>query len=967
MESPKYLIIITLIDGQNFTVPDGAPDKIEATFYAEARFGNESILKSDPIKLTSSNPEFVTELAWQLDKRSLHQLRVERRVIKLQVFVETREKKKINRQKDDQTYDHHPNDTSPTHKIELIGYTVLDIRSAQETKQPKFTWLPLLNPKFRKSSYNRPEVQLALTLTRLDEENSAENCDSNSFQANGLQVMSHQNHLESLEFQSESFISDCGSSMDDSRLYKTCLDFTVDSSRDTAVEKDEIIENDIKILSKEGSIYIYDTQSENKSRIEDCVERYKITVTIPFNSELDSLVKEPADRYYFSVVLFGTTVKSEYFIELTSVETKEVYFDVRTTHSSILKTYFELNSNLVIKLYQANCGEALGLATVQIDQLCSVDAKRRSLEGIFALQSMSDHDTFDAHPAIHPTIGVSVVLEKIAEAENDMKEQGQDILDQQEPRDIRRLSTEHLDLAKQHFGEDIDDFLYNTLNDTHQLTLEDSRLDNDATPTAHKPITTGDEINELHQDSHHFCFTIDLKNFFYTQEQRLIPTLRELVVRYSYPFFGYKDTITTDASIPISTSNSIIVSGFCEFNFATTIDSLLTALAEIPLELEILTNDPVRRIETSADHSERKVGTSSLNFAQTLNLSESNIARLREKAIDTTVSVPIYALNGDEIGELQIYLCLKDLGEPTFRFRSSVESLNTCVNQSAQENQTTCNTNSIDTKKIDDFISDTKCGLESWKDEFFDKITQELKKSENERFKRIYQRFEARDAKREQDFKRRMDELSTLERRYKESLGHIESLEKRLSNNFEQMKTKEALLDTRLDTLDLKISKGIESIKSEYEKRIDALPASIKYQRSSTGDNHIDSRTITRVSSKQPHQSAISTESNNLQSRRSSLKNTTSTVSACIPVPVRSSSLVRGPMDRSSTTTRLISRPTGVVATVVNHTRPTKLNLSKETQDKLAKLRKERAILMRRRPNDTLIQEINTMIEQLTS
>jgi rubrerythrin len=179
MDSQKYLVIITLIDGQNFTVPSG--DRIEASIFAEARFGNESVLRSDPIKLTNSNPEFLTELVWQLDKKSLHRLRVERKAIKLQVFMRTKECKKAMRSsytgskgaKDD-------NISDETQKVELIGYTILDLRSAPQIEQPnQFRWCPLLNPKFRRSSYNRPEIQLAVTLNRIEEEENRD--DSNHF------------------------------------------------------------------------------------------------------------------------------------------------------------------------------------------------------------------------------------------------------------------------------------------------------------------------------------------------------------------------------------------------------------------------------------------------------------------------------------------------------------------------------------------------------------------------------------------------------------------------------------------------------------------------------------------------------------------------------------------------------------------------------------------------------------------
>lgn len=935
MDNQKYLIIITLIDGQNFSVPDGVPDRVEATVFAEARFGNESILKSDPIKLTNSNPEFVTELAWQLDKRSLHQIRVERRAIKLQVFLQTRDKRRQNRPVEaTPTTTTNGMQSSASHKVELIGYTILDIRAAQERVQPKFQWLPLLNPKFRKSSYNRPEIQLAVTLSRVDEKPTPTKVDRPATTTKVKHDAKEETGVgrDSLSTTNES----CNDTLDDSRFYKTCLDISADSE---SLEPHEIIENDIRIISKDGNFYIYDTRDIAKPTINDCDEKYKITITIPFNSDLDSLSEgEKRKNYYFSVNLFGSSLKSHPFHDLTSVETKELQFTILTTHTSVLATYFELNSSLVIRLHD-DSGEPLGIATIQLDQLASLDTKKRSIEGIFALQPISDHH--DTPSPIHPSIGVSIVLEKVP---GDSSQRNQT---------DKLVIKEHIDLAKEHFGDHFDDYFFKSCNDTHQLTFGDSNVE---TKSMHSKC---DSLVDCPADEtdHHFCFTIDLKNFFYTQNQRLIPTLRELVVRYTYPFFGYKDTITTDTSIPISPTNSIIVSGYCEFNFATSADALITALSEMSLDLEILASDQIKRTRGEADDFEHIVATCSLNLAHLLNLNKFNVNQSLSKEIQSTVTPPIYGLDGQEVGKLQIYLSLKDLGKPIYNFKASIENLE-CGNEDKRPTIAMNGLARLEQQELNDIIVQAKTNFKSLKEDFLEQLTQEMKKRETERFRRLCQRFETKEAKRELEFMKKIQDLSDLERRFKDSLDHIESLEKRLANNFDQLKTKDALLDNRLDTFDLKISKAIGDIKLEYEKRSQFLTSNIiRNPPAEDSDESPRSRVFTK------------TINNINQPRRSSLKGPST--GAGIPISVRSSSLARAPSD--STQTRLVKRPTGIVTTVVNglSSRPrsnsTRLNLSKETQEKLASLRREKAELLKRgcRPNDELIQEINSLIEKL--
>lgn len=893
MESPKYLIIVTLIDGQNFALPDGAPEKIEATVFAEARFGNESILKSDPIKLTNSNPEFVTELAWQLEKKTLHQLKVERKAIKLQIFMQTKEKKKRQLNEPSATNGIEHTDANSTNKVELIGYTVIDIRSAQETEQPKFQWVPLLNPKFKKSVYNRPEIQIALTLNRIDDDVDIHK------PLNTLEVRkedcSGSVHSES----NETYYA--GELEENSKLYKTCLDFTLSPEE---AQKDEIIENDIVIRSVQGQVYIYDQHNTDNPNIDSCRERYKITITIPFSSELDYLINNDDKSNYFEASLFGSSKRTDLFGASGGTDTKEIEFLVNTTHSNVLTTYFELNSDLIIKLHN-NYGETLGVASIQLDQLCSLNTRCRSIEGIFALRTLNDHDI----PSdIHPTIGVSILIEKLeTELANG---------------DSKLLSEEHIEMAKEHFGDDIDDYLYKTLNDTHQLTMDNTLPKNNSIL-----LPTMNNIEKV-PVNHHFCFTIDLKSFSYTSNQRLIPTIRELVVRYSYPFFGYKDTITTDASVPLNSTSSIIVSGFCEFNFATTKESLFEALKEIPLDLDILTCDHI-----NLNLPERVIAMCNLNLAQIMNLNEENIQKLAEKPISTTVSPPILGLDGEEIGELQVYLCLKDLGQPNYDLRTSCQDL---VRNTNDPNQSYSKDISPDEKKLESFMTQIRTEFELWKDDFIEKFSDESRKRENERFKRLYQRFEVKEAKREQEFRKKMEELSGLERKLRNSVAFLESHERKLTNSFDQLKAKDGLLETRLEALDLKISQALIDMRFEN-----------------------DNSDITRQPAKIPHKS----NSDAFQIRRSSLRNPSCHTNAT-PMPIRSSSLVK-PNDAMSF--KFVKKPTNVVTTVVNGIRPNRLNLSKETQEKLTSLRREKAELLKRgcRPSDELIQEINSMIEKL--
>ncbi|NWY68362.1 CE120 protein, partial [Erithacus rubecula] len=126
----RLLIVVSVLEGRCF------PKRPKHVLIVEARLDGEQ-LATDPVEHTDQ-PEFATELAWELDRKALHQHRLQRTPIKLQCFAL---------------------DAVSSAK-ENIGYIVLDLRAAHEKKQaPK--WYPLLSNKYPKF---KPEIQIGVAL-----------------------------------------------------------------------------------------------------------------------------------------------------------------------------------------------------------------------------------------------------------------------------------------------------------------------------------------------------------------------------------------------------------------------------------------------------------------------------------------------------------------------------------------------------------------------------------------------------------------------------------------------------------------------------------------------------------------------------------------------------------------------------------------------------------------------------------
>uniref|UniRef100_A0A3B3ZG62 C2 domain-containing protein n=1 Tax=Periophthalmus magnuspinnatus TaxID=409849 RepID=A0A3B3ZG62_9GOBI len=129
-KSEQLLIVVCILEGRHF------PKSSRLSLIVQASFDGET-LSTDPVE-HREQPQFSTELAWELSRRTLHQHRLQRTPIKLQCFAVD----------------------SVSKKRESVGYIVLDLRSVQERKQDP-RWFPLLNSKYTKL---KPALLLSVQL-----------------------------------------------------------------------------------------------------------------------------------------------------------------------------------------------------------------------------------------------------------------------------------------------------------------------------------------------------------------------------------------------------------------------------------------------------------------------------------------------------------------------------------------------------------------------------------------------------------------------------------------------------------------------------------------------------------------------------------------------------------------------------------------------------------------------------------
>nr|XP_015815790.2 centrosomal protein of 120 kDa [Nothobranchius furzeri] len=118
-KSDQLLIVVSILEGRNF------PKSPQRSVVVQASFDGEQ-LATDPVA-HREQPQFCTELAWELERKRLHHHRLHRTPIKLQCFVID----------------------SISNKREGVGYIILDLREVQEVRQEP-RWYPLLSSKYTK-------------------------------------------------------------------------------------------------------------------------------------------------------------------------------------------------------------------------------------------------------------------------------------------------------------------------------------------------------------------------------------------------------------------------------------------------------------------------------------------------------------------------------------------------------------------------------------------------------------------------------------------------------------------------------------------------------------------------------------------------------------------------------------------------------------------------------------------------
>ncbi|XP_027461400.2 centrosomal protein of 120 kDa isoform X4 [Zalophus californianus] len=514
-KSDQLLIVVSILEGRHF------PKRPKHMLVVEAKFDGEQ-LATDPVDHTDQ-PEFATELAWEIDRKALHQHRLQRTPIKLQCFA-----------------------LDPVSSAkETIGYIVLDLRTAQETKQaPK--WYQLLSNKYTKF---KAEIQISIALE------TDTKAPVDSFKAKGAPPR----------------------------------DGKVAASLSGLDPKDIVA-----VLNEEGGYH-------QIGPAEYCTDSFIMSVTIAFATQLEQLIPctmklpERQPEFFFYYSLLGNDVTNEPFNDLINPNFEPERASVRIRSSiEILRVYLALQSKLQIHLC---CGDqSLGSTEVPLTGLLkkgSTEINQRpvTVEGAFILDppNRAKQKLAPIPVELAPTVGVSVALQREgidAQSLIELKTQNEHELQHSKKRVLTPIKEKTLTGPKSPSMSPVppQNPSPSTKDDVTGSEVESLQYDKDTkpnpkaisssapasavqpVPASHASETASGQKIAVPATSHHFCFSIDLRSIHDLEVGFPI----NCILRYSYPFFGSAAPIMTNPPVEVRKNMEVFLpQSYCAFDFAT--------------------------------------------------------------------------------------------------------------------------------------------------------------------------------------------------------------------------------------------------------------------------------------------------------------------------------------------------------------------------------------------------------------
>ncbi|KFV49074.1 Centrosomal protein of 120 kDa, partial [Gavia stellata] len=709
------------------------PKRPKHMLIVEAKFDGEQ-LATDPVEHTDQ-PEFATELAWELDRKALHQHRLQRTPIKLQCFA-----------------------LDPVSSAkENIGYIVLDLRAVQEKKQaPK--WYPLLSNKYTKF---KSEIQVGVVLETdskaLVDGFKAKEAPPREGKASALLSGLDPKSIVPVLNEEEGY-HQIGSA-------EYCRDYFVLSVTIVfATQLELVFPSTMKLPERQPEFFFYYTLLGNDVTNEPFTD----LINPNFEPERASVrIRSTAD-----VLQVYLCAQSKLQIHLCCGD--QSLGSTEIPLSGLLK-----EGNVEIDQHPVGIEGAFVLvppnrAKQKLPQFPLDRAPTVGVSVILQRESLSAQPLIPLNAPTEPKETQEKVLSPISGKTEGLQQRSQNVLSQADHSQADHSSSTEDEAT----GSEVESLKFEKgmklKKKADNVPVAASQPSPVGASSSSEPVSAHKIV--IPAASHHFCFSIDLRSIRGLEVGFPI----NCILRYSYPFFGSAAPIMTSPPVEVRKNMEVFLpQSYCAFDFATRPHQLQDTFFRLPLLVELWHKD-----KTAKD---LLLGVARLQLSNVLASEKTrflggNGEQCWRQTYNETVSVTAAQGSGNRIAELLYAITLEDYGLVKMQ-EVLVSDSSQCVGSGQQrhvpQTQPRCAPeNHPEPRETLEYKAALE--LEMWKEMQEDIFENQLKKKEMVHMQALAEEWKKRDREREALVKKKVAEYTVLEEQLQKTLRDLDKRERQL-------------------------------------------------------------------------------------------------------------------------------------------------------------------------------------------
>ncbi|NWU70940.1 CE120 protein, partial [Pterocles burchelli] len=706
------------------------PKRPKHMLIVEAKFDGEH-LATDPIEHTDQ-PEFATELAWELDRKALHQHRLQRTPIKLQCFALDR----------------------VSSAKENIGYIVLDLRAVQEKKQaPK--WYPLLRNKYTKF---KSEIQVGLVLETdskaLVDGFKAKEAPPREGKASVL--------LSGLDPRSIVPVLNEEEGYHQIGPAEYCRDYFVLSVTIAfATQLEQLVPSTMKLPERQPEFFFYYTLLGNDVTNEPFTD----LINPNFEPERASVrIRSAADVLHI------------YFCAQSKLQIHLCCGDQSLGSTEIPLSGLLKKGNVEIEQHPVVIEGVFVLvppnrAKQKLPQLPLDMAPTLGVSVTLQRENLSTQPLIPVIAPTEPEQPQEKILSPVSEKTESLQQRSQNVLSQADHSSPTENEATESEVESLKFEKD--------------TKLNKTGMSDNGPVAAHQPnpvsVSSSSEPASAQKivipaASHHFCFSIDLRSIRGLEVGFPI----NCILRYSYPFFGSAAPIMTSPPVEVRKNMEVFLpQSYCAFDFATIPHQLQDTFFRLPLLVELWHRD-----KTAKD---LLLGVARLQLSNVLASEKTrflggNGDQCWRQACSETVIVTAAQGSRNRIAELSYAITLEDYGLVKMQ-EVLVSDSSQCVGAGQQRHvphtHPQCTTESHPEPR-ETLEYKAALELEMWKEMQEDIFENQLKKKEIAHMQALAEEWKKREREREALVKKRVAEYTVLEEQLQKTLRDLDKRERQL-------------------------------------------------------------------------------------------------------------------------------------------------------------------------------------------